>query len=224
VATPSVLTWRANNKLRNAAQELRGAVQLARSRAMQEGETVLIDFETDGYFIYVDSNPDKGESNYGRHDDEEPVVRDRQLPAGIELKFKISATGDYVPSAFPTGEHLRWDLERKAMNIAGPWESKAGSLFEVEFVQERKLQFKLEGAYPNNHNYSIWYKGEELKTMIVQHKWAYNKLIFDGNGQCLTPQFILMVNVKGHKMLLEVTRHGIAKVTKVDDDFADGAG
>ncbi len=87
IATPGVLTWRANTKLRSAAEHLRGALQLAKSRAVRDGHTVIVELTADNYFIFVDTGNGGGGPANGKYDRQEPVVFDRRLPAGIRINL-----------------------------------------------------------------------------------------------------------------------------------------
>jgi prepilin-type N-terminal cleavage/methylation domain-containing protein len=72
IATPSLLNWRSNAKLRGAASNLKGDMELARLKAIQVNDTVVIHFTTNGYKIFKD---DAGEALYGA----------RTLPAGVNV-------------------------------------------------------------------------------------------------------------------------------------------
>lgn len=86
-AVPNILNWRSAAKLRGAAENLKGDLELAKIKAIQENGSVSIEFYGDRYEIYVDNDknlsPDAPE-NLSR-------ICDKSLPAGVQID--TDATG-----------------------------------------------------------------------------------------------------------------------------------
>ena len=90
IATPSLLSWRQSAKLRGAAANLKGDMQLARLKAIQENYTVAIHFSTNSYQIFKDDGPTPGEYDPG-----EELYGDRTLPAGVKIDLaKTTFSGE----------------------------------------------------------------------------------------------------------------------------------
>lgn len=81
VATPSILRWRNGAKLRGAAGNLKGDLELAKLKAIQANDTVFVHFTENGYKIFKD---DDGLTS-GEYDPGEVLYGDRTLPAGVKI-------------------------------------------------------------------------------------------------------------------------------------------
>ena len=81
IATPSLLNWRNNAKLRGAASNLKGDMELARLKAIQVNDTVFVHFTESGYKVFRD---DSGLTS-GVWDAGEDLYGDRTLPAGVKI-------------------------------------------------------------------------------------------------------------------------------------------
>jgi len=93
IATPSLLNWRNNAKLRGAASNLKGDMELARLKAIQVNDTVVVHFTENGYKVFKD---DSGLTS-GEYDAGEALYGDRTLPAGVKIdldKTGFGASGD----------------------------------------------------------------------------------------------------------------------------------
>lgn len=85
IAIPNMIGWRSGTKLQGAVENVRGDLQWAKLKAVQENGTVTVLFLADGtgYEIFMDSNingvldpdPALGERRY----------RLRDLPAGVSI-------------------------------------------------------------------------------------------------------------------------------------------
>ena len=80
IATPNILSWRSNAKLRGAANNLKGDMERAKLKAIQENDAVAIHFTENSYRVFKDDGltprvHDTGEDLYG----------DRTLPAGVKI-------------------------------------------------------------------------------------------------------------------------------------------
>jgi type IV fimbrial biogenesis protein FimT len=80
IATPSLLNWRSNAKLRGATSNLKGDMELARLKAIQVNDTVVINFTTNRYKVFKDDGPTPGVYDAG-----EDLYGDRTLPAGVKI-------------------------------------------------------------------------------------------------------------------------------------------
>ena len=81
IAAPHVISWRSSAKLRGAADNLMADLEMAKIRAVKENSFVAILFNPGGYIVFVDR------ANLWTRDADEPLLRERQLPAGISFNF-----------------------------------------------------------------------------------------------------------------------------------------
>ena len=91
LAVPSFLRSRTEAKLRGAASNLKGDLELAKMRAIRENAYVVIMFSASGYTIYVDNGESPG--NWVMEDDEF-ILRDRQLPEGVRIEMPTPFADD----------------------------------------------------------------------------------------------------------------------------------
>lgn len=84
LAIPNMISWRSQKKLSGAVNNLKGDLQMAKSRATQDSALVVVVFNAGGYRIFVDNGANAGD---WIHDADEPLIRDRQLPSGITIKL-----------------------------------------------------------------------------------------------------------------------------------------
>jgi type IV fimbrial biogenesis protein FimT len=82
IATPNMISWRSQAKLRGAVNNLKGDLQMAKLRALRENALVAVIFTANGYTIFLDNGVSAGDWN---PDADEELVRNIQLPAGINL-------------------------------------------------------------------------------------------------------------------------------------------
>jgi type IV fimbrial biogenesis protein FimT len=78
IAAPSLMKWRNNAKLRGAASNLKGDMELARLKAIQVNDRVTIHFTTNGYRVFKDDGPTSGQYDAG-----EDLYGNRTLPPGV---------------------------------------------------------------------------------------------------------------------------------------------
>jgi prepilin-type N-terminal cleavage/methylation domain-containing protein len=79
-ATPSLLSWRSNARLRGAASNLKGDMELAKLKAIQVNDTVVIHFTPGNYTIFKDNVPTNGVYDAG-----EDLYGNRTLPPGVKI-------------------------------------------------------------------------------------------------------------------------------------------
>ena len=77
VTVPSIISWRNGAKLRGAAGNLKGDLEMAKIRAVKENNFVAVLFNPTGYRVFVDK------ANFWVQDTDERLLRDRRLPAGV---------------------------------------------------------------------------------------------------------------------------------------------
>jgi len=80
IATPGLLNWRSSAKLRGAVSNLKGDMELARLKAIQVNDTVVIHFTNNSYKVFKDDG-----STSGVYDAGEPLYGARTLPAGVNI-------------------------------------------------------------------------------------------------------------------------------------------
>jgi type IV fimbrial biogenesis protein FimT len=84
IATPNMISWRSKAKLSGAVNNLRGDLQMAKSRAIKDNAVVVAVFTATGYRIFVDNGVNAAD---WIQDADETLLRERQLPAGITIKL-----------------------------------------------------------------------------------------------------------------------------------------
>ena len=80
IATPSLMNWRSGAKLRGAVSNLKGDMELARLKAIQVNDTVVIHFTNNSYKVFKDDG-----STSGVYDAGEALYGARTLPAGVKI-------------------------------------------------------------------------------------------------------------------------------------------
>jgi type IV fimbrial biogenesis protein FimT len=84
-AVPGIMSWRDAAKLRGAAENLKGHLELAKMKAIQENGPVAFQFRADRYQIFVDTGAMVGEL-----DADEELMKSIVLPPGVEFDFTES--------------------------------------------------------------------------------------------------------------------------------------
>jgi len=84
IAIPGIISWRSKAKLSGAVNNLKGDLQMAKSRATRDNALVVVVFTATGYRIFVDNGAHAGDWS---HDADESLLRDCQLPAGITIEL-----------------------------------------------------------------------------------------------------------------------------------------
>lgn len=79
IVTPNIISWRNGARFRAAVDNLKGDLQMAKVKAVKENNIVTIFFNATGYKMILDK------ANPWNHDPDEPVLRNRQLPAGVYI-------------------------------------------------------------------------------------------------------------------------------------------
>ena len=94
-ATPNLLSWRSDARLRGAASNLKGDLEMAKLRAIQVNDTVTIHFTQDNYTIFKDDLPTNGV-----YDDGEDLYGDRTLPPGVKIDLAKTNFSGQVNARF----------------------------------------------------------------------------------------------------------------------------
>ena len=84
IATPNMISWRSEVRLRGASNNLRADLQMAKLRALRDMTIVAVVFNANGYDIFIDNGAGGNAGNWNLDADEE-LIRNRQLPAGVRI-------------------------------------------------------------------------------------------------------------------------------------------
>jgi len=94
-AVPGIMSWHHAAKLRGAAENLKGNLELAKIKAIQENGPVAVHFSEDSYQIFVDTG-----ATAGILDSDEQIIKSISLAPGIKFDFAattFAATGGDWP-------------------------------------------------------------------------------------------------------------------------------
>lgn len=119
IVVPQAISWRSNAKLRGAAYNLKGDLEMAKIRAVRENAFVTIRFDTGAnkYDVFVDNGVNSGDYLL---DSDERKLRDRKLPAGVTL----------VSTTF-TNDRTRFSSRGRADNGTAVLENSKGEKREI---------------------------------------------------------------------------------------------
>jgi type IV fimbrial biogenesis protein FimT len=84
IAIPNMIDWRSRTKLQGAVENLRGDLQWAKLKAVQESEWVAVLFSANGYEVFTDNGPTVGAFDASLPDPERRL-RNRDLPPDIRI-------------------------------------------------------------------------------------------------------------------------------------------
>ena len=82
IVTPNIISWRSSAKLRGAAGNLKGDLEMSKARAVRERTPVTVTFTATNYqvtFTDKDGNP--------------RTLRNRKLPAGVRVDLDSTGFG-----------------------------------------------------------------------------------------------------------------------------------
>ncbi len=85
LAVPDMINWLNKAKLNGAVNNLKGSLELAKLKAIQENGPVAVNFTGKSYAIFRDTG-----ATIGMHDAGEEIFRKRSLPGGVRID--LSAT------------------------------------------------------------------------------------------------------------------------------------
>lgn len=86
VALPGFISWIQANKLRGSCITLAADLERARIRAMRENAFVVVQFNEDGYFIFIDNGAVGGVAGDWVMSGGEQLVENRVLASGVTIK------------------------------------------------------------------------------------------------------------------------------------------
>jgi len=82
---PNVINWRSDMKLIGAVNNLKGDLEMAKTRAIRENNFVAVLFNNKGYTIFVDNGAGGAAAEDWVKQGSELLLRNRELPGGITL-------------------------------------------------------------------------------------------------------------------------------------------
>ncbi len=86
LAIPRLIGWLPNHKLGNCAMDILSTLEGARMRAVRDRVSVGIEFtDTVNYRIWIDNGAGAGNPDDATYHNDETLIMDRALPAGIEV-------------------------------------------------------------------------------------------------------------------------------------------
>ena len=137
IGTPSILKWRSAAKLKGAADNLKGDLELAKLKAIQENEKVAINFRANQYTVFKDDG-----ATQGVHDAGEDLYGSRILPAGVII--------DLVQTNFNDdglgGQYMRFSGRGTADSGTAFLVNPRGAIKEVVISTLGKITIKSGGA------------------------------------------------------------------------------
>jgi type IV fimbrial biogenesis protein FimT len=119
VTVPSMISWRNGAKLRGAAGNLKGDLEMAKVNAIKHNNFVAVKFNVNAYEVFVDMSDD------GNRDADEPLLKTRSLPAGVAFDFS----------------HPEWTFTSNVAKFNGRGTAKTGSAILTNVQgQERHIR------------------------------------------------------------------------------------
>ncbi len=120
-ALPSYVNWQNSSRLRGAAVNLVGDLEMAKIRAIRENSQVVAQFRAEGYTIFVDNGAGGGTPGDWVRNGAEPLVQNRKLPGGVTVDLAGLTLAD---------DRLRFNGKGQPPDLAAvetiPLQNKAG--------------------------------------------------------------------------------------------------
>jgi type IV fimbrial biogenesis protein FimT len=126
-ALPSFLKWQHSSRLRGAAVNLVGDLEMAKIRAIRENGTVVAQFTASNYTIFVDNGAVGGTAGDWVRNGGEALVQYRTLPAGVTIvlselaltddRLKFNAKGQPIDVVLPETVSLQNTVGRKNVTL-----------------------------------------------------------------------------------------------------------
>ena len=82
IVTPNIISWRNSAKLRGAAGNVKGDLEMSKARAVRESSPVTVTFTATNYQV-----------TFTDKDGNVRTLRDRQLPAGVRVDLGSTSFG-----------------------------------------------------------------------------------------------------------------------------------
>ena len=89
IAVPGMMKWRTAAKLRGAIENLKGNLELAKLKAIQENGPVAVNFTENSYEIFRDNG-----ATTGVHDTGEEYFGNKSLPKGVRIDLPATTFPD----------------------------------------------------------------------------------------------------------------------------------
>jgi prepilin-type N-terminal cleavage/methylation domain-containing protein len=89
LAVPDLINWLNKAKLNGAVNNLKGSLELAKLKAIQENGPVAVNFTGNSYAIFKDTG-----ATIGVHDAGEEFFGKRSLPTGIRIDLSATTLAD----------------------------------------------------------------------------------------------------------------------------------
>ena len=99
IAVPNMIGWRSGKQMQGALENLRGDLQMAKLKAVQESGPVAVLFGSNGYQVFIDNGPTVGLYEAGAG---ERLLKDRQLPPGVSINLLATGFGGLGYARFNT--------------------------------------------------------------------------------------------------------------------------
>lgn len=120
LGVPSFTGWRDDAKLRDGASLLRGDLERAKLRAIEENDFVAIIFNTDGYIVFVDDGGgDPLKAGDWSIDGAEQIVCNRQFTAGVRIDLAATDFNGSDQTRFNARGRISDDGGVRLVNTAG---------------------------------------------------------------------------------------------------------
>lgn len=110
---PPYLRWLRGHRLEGAATNLTADLEMAKIRAIRENAFVVVEFNADGYTIFVDNGEGGGTASDWDRNGGELLAQNRDLPTGVQI--------DTGSLSFPSvGSKTRFNGRGIPPDIVGP--------------------------------------------------------------------------------------------------------
>ena len=119
LGVPPLIGWRSEAKLRDGASLLRGDLEMAKLKAVNESDFVAILFNASGYTVFVDDGAGGGIGGNWIRDGSEELVRNRQMPAGVSIDIAVTDFNGSDQTRFNARGRISNDGGVKIVNSAG---------------------------------------------------------------------------------------------------------
>jgi prepilin-type N-terminal cleavage/methylation domain-containing protein len=86
-AVPSIANWQHKSRLRGAAVNLVGDLEMAKIRAIRENSSVAVLFNAESYSMFVDNGAGGGTAGDWVPNGDEALILYRELPAGVTINL-----------------------------------------------------------------------------------------------------------------------------------------
>ncbi|MGD8944803.1 MAG: GspH/FimT family protein, partial [Desulfobacterales bacterium] len=85
VTLPPYMQWRQKAQLSGAISNLATDLEMAKTQAIRANKTVVVDFGTNNYMLFLDTGNGSGGPPNWNQDSGEPVLLERDLPPGVRI-------------------------------------------------------------------------------------------------------------------------------------------